>query len=43
MPYIKKELRKERKNIGMIFQHFNLMPSRTILENVLYPLKESDI
>ena len=39
----KKELRKERKNIGMIFQHFNLMPSRTILENVLYPLKDSDI
>ncbi|HCU83131.1 MAG TPA: methionine ABC transporter ATP-binding protein, partial [Enterococcus sp.] len=25
-----KELRKERKTIGMIFQHFNLMESRTI-------------
>lgn len=39
----KKELREERKNIGMIFQHFNLMPSRTILENVLYPLKKSNL
>ena len=39
----KKELREERKNIGMIFQHFNLMPSRTVLENVLYPLKKSKL
>ena len=29
-----KELRKARKKIGMIFQHFNLMPSRTIFGNV---------
>ena len=36
-----KELRKERENIGMIFQHFNLMNSRTVFENVLYPLKKS--
>lgn len=34
-----KELRKARKNIGMIFQHFNLMPSRTVYENIAYPLK----
>ena len=33
------ELRKKRKKIGMIFQHFNLMPSRTVFENVAYPLK----
>lgn len=33
-----KQLRDERKQISMIFQHFNLMPSRTVLENVLYPL-----
>lgn len=33
-----KELRKARKKIGMIFQHFNLMPSRTIFGNVAYPL-----
>ncbi len=32
------ELRKLRKNIGMIFQHFNLMDRSTVLENVEYPL-----
>lgn len=37
------ELRKERKKIGMIFQHFNLMPSRTIFGNVAYPLKGSGL
>ena len=34
-------LRAERKKIGMIFQHFNLMQTRTVLENVLFPLKHS--
>ena len=34
-----KELREERKKIGMIFQHFNLMKSRTVFENIAYPLK----
>ena len=34
-----KELRTERKKIGMIFQHFNLMKSRTVFENIAYPLK----
>ena len=34
-----KELRQARKKIGMIFQHFNLMPSRTIFGNVAYPLR----
>ncbi|MGN0025909.1 MAG: methionine ABC transporter ATP-binding protein [Clostridium sp.] len=34
-----KELRVERKKIGMIFQHFNLMKSRTVFENIAYPLK----
>lgn len=34
-----KELRDERKKIGMIFQHFNLMKSRTVFENIAYPLK----
>jgi D-methionine transport system ATP-binding protein len=33
-----KELREARKKIGMIFQHFNLMPSRTVFGNVAYPL-----
>lgn len=36
-----KDLRKARKKIGMIFQHFNLMPSRTIFGNVAYPLRGS--
>ena len=34
-------LREERKKIGMIFQHFNLMTSRTIADNVAFPLKGS--
>lgn len=34
-----KELRNMRKKIGMIFQHFNLMKSRTVYENIAYPLK----
>ena len=38
-----KELRARRKKIGMIFQHFNLMNARTILGNVLYPLKDSPL
>lgn len=38
-----KELRAARKKIGMIFQHFNLMASRTIAENVAYPLRKSGL
>ena len=34
-----KELYKARTKIGMIFQQFNLMPSRTVFQNVAYPLK----
>ncbi|GCD13303.1 methionine ABC transporter ATP-binding protein [Clostridium tagluense] len=34
-----RELRKSRKKIGMIFQHFNLMSSRNVFQNVAYPLK----
>ncbi len=34
-----KELRQERKTIGMIFQHFNLMTTRTVFDNVAFPLK----
>lgn len=33
------ELRAERKKIGMIFQHFNLLSKRTVLDNVLYPIR----
>lgn len=36
-----KDLRNKRKKIGMIFQQFNLMPSRTVYENVELPIKYS--
>ncbi|MGX7132822.1 methionine ABC transporter ATP-binding protein [Enterococcus songbeiensis] len=36
-----KQLREKRKAIGMIFQHFNLMNSRTIFDNVDFSLKYS--
>lgn len=38
-----KALREERRNIGMIFQNFNLMPSRTASENIALALKLSDL
>jgi D-methionine transport system ATP-binding protein len=33
------ELRNYRKKIGMIFQHFNLLTSRTVAGNIAYPLE----
>ncbi|MBO8158501.1 methionine ABC transporter ATP-binding protein [Thermosyntropha sp.] len=35
----KNELRLARQKIGMIFQHFNLLSSRTVLDNVMFPLE----
>ena len=32
-------LSRERRKIGMIFQQFNLFATRTVLENVAFPLK----
>lgn len=37
------ELREARKSMGMIFQHFNLLSSRTVLENVAFPLEIAGI
>lgn len=33
------ELREARKHIGMIFQHFNLLSSATVYDNIAFPLK----
>ena len=34
-----RQLAQERKKIGMIFQHFNLLSSRTVFENIALPLE----
>ena len=39
MKLSKAELRSERKGIGMIFQHFNLLEQQTVLENVCFPME----
>ncbi|MDQ0194701.1 methionine ABC transporter ATP-binding protein [Paenibacillus wynnii] len=36
--YSVKELRAAKKNIGMIFQHFNLLESKKVFDNVAIPL-----
>lgn len=35
----KKELLNQRKDIGMIFQHFNLFLQKTVYDNIAYPLE----
>ncbi|WIV11475.1 methionine ABC transporter ATP-binding protein [Proteiniborus sp. MB09-C3] len=35
----KRDLRNTRKEIGMIFQHFNLLNSRTVYNNIAFPLE----
>ncbi len=36
-------LREERKHIGMIFQHFNLLSNSTVYKNVAFPLELAGI
>lgn len=35
----KKSLRQSRKNMGMIFQHFNLLQQKTVYKNIAFPLE----
>ena len=37
------ELRAARRDIGMVFQHFNLLSSRTVYDNVALPLELAGI
>ncbi|HEX7387417.1 MAG TPA: methionine ABC transporter ATP-binding protein [Castellaniella sp.] len=39
--YTDAQLREYRRTVGMIFQHFNLLRSRTVLDNVCFPLRLS--
>ena len=34
-----KELRKQRSETGMIFQHFNLLMQKNVISNVCFPLR----
>lgn len=33
------DLGKKRQKVSMIFQHFNLLWSRTVLKNIMFPLE----
>ena len=37
------ELRESRKEIGMIFQHFNLLMQKNVIDNICFPLKISGV
>jgi D-methionine transport system ATP-binding protein len=34
-----KKLRKERQNIGMIFQNFNLLQQKNVVDNICFPMQ----
>lgn len=34
-----KELRKQRSEIAMIFQHFNLLMQKNVIDNICFPLQ----
>nr|WP_199836362.1 methionine ABC transporter ATP-binding protein [Streptomyces sp. NRRL F-4489] len=38
-----RQLRAARRDIGMVFQQFNLFRSRTVLGNVAYPLRQAGV
>jgi D-methionine transport system ATP-binding protein len=38
-----KELRSARRKIGMIFQHFNLLSSRTVFGNIAFPMEVAGV
>src|SRR5699024_9114815 len=38
-----RDLRQQRQKKGMIFQHFHLLWSRTVLENILFPLEIASV
>ncbi|NTW05515.1 MAG: methionine ABC transporter ATP-binding protein [Peptococcaceae bacterium] len=39
----KKDLQQVRQKIGMIFQHFNLLSSRNVFDNVMFPMEIAKI
>ncbi|HNX29023.1 MAG TPA: methionine ABC transporter ATP-binding protein [Syntrophomonadaceae bacterium] len=39
----KKDLREARQKIGMIFQQFNLLSSRNVFDNIMFPLEISQV
>ena len=38
-----KDLRKKRANIGMIFQNFNLLEQKNVIDNICFPLEISGV
>ncbi len=38
-----KELRKQRSDIAMIFQHFNLLMQKSVIDNICFPLQLSGV
>src|ERR1700729_2569896 len=38
-PLAERDLRRVRLRVGMIFQHFNLLSSKTVTDNIALPLK----